>query len=159
MNASSRVEPLKYPADWPEPSRAELFLRWIPIAGWIPAALLERARTEPIADEIYSQLKSRSEGEFEYWQDKLRHRVATAVIDSCVNACCWPNSYFIPDDSFEVMIEGRTGDGCEIDAIFRIEKALAIQLTKSDVRELVNLTLGGAVESLACRLEARGERE
>lgn len=157
MSISPNVEPLKYPDNWPEPSSTELFLRWIPVAGWIPAALLERARTEPIAEALYSQLKGRSEG-FDRWQGELRHRVAMAIIDSCVNACCWPNAYFIPDDSFEVMIEFRTGDGCEMDAIFRIEKAIGIKLSEPDVQELANLTLGGVVENLARRLEARGER-
>jgi hypothetical protein len=158
MIMSSKFEPMKYPDNWPEPSRAEIFLRWIPVAGWIPAALLERARIEPIADALNSQLKGRSEG-FDHWHGELRRRVATAIIDSCVKACCWPNAHFIPDDSFEVMMEGRTGDGCEIDALVRIEKSLGIRLSKPDVQELASLTLGGAVENLARRLEARGERE
>lgn len=153
------MEPLRYPADWPEPTRLELFLRWIPIVGWIPAALLERSRTEPIADDLYAKLKSRNVGSLEYWSDPLRRRVASAIIDSCVEACRWPNAYFMPDDSFEVMIEARTGDGCEWDAIFRIERALGIRFEKGDGLELVSLTLGEVVEVIAKRLLARGEYE
>ena len=147
-------EPLKYPDDWPEPSRLELLLRWIPIAGWIAGGLMERARTEPIAEQLYSQLKARREEHTHRWQDQLRRRIANVLIDSCVEACGWPNSHFTPDDSFGVMIEARTGDGCEWDAMFRIEKSLGIKLTSDEQRSLIELTLGDAVETLASRLEA-----
>jgi hypothetical protein len=158
MKEPSPIQPLRYPLNWPEPSRLELILRWIPILGWIPGGILERARLEPIADKLFLQFNARSVQYPEYWNDNLRKRVAQTLIDSCAQACCWPHSHFLPQDSFGVMIEARTGDGCEMDAVFRIENALGIRLTGPEWRKLAELTLGEVVDVLAMRLKAGGLR-
>ncbi|QDT74571.1 hypothetical protein I41_37680 [Lacipirellula limnantheis] len=158
MNNPSPIQPLRFPLYWPEPSRLELILRCIPIFGWIAAGVLERARLDPIADKLFLQFEARIEQSPEYWSDKLRKRISRALIDSCVKACCWPHSHFIPQDSFGVMIKSRTGNGCEWDAQFRIEKALGIVLTGKEWQKIADLTLDEVVDVLAMRSEAGGLR-
>lgn len=52
------------------------------------------------------------------------------------------------------MMEFRTGDGCEWDAMFRIEKALNMKLDDAEWRKLSELTLQGTVEYLASKVQS-----
>ena len=151
---SSDLEPLLYPDVWPEPSAIELTCRWVPIVGWLVGAVLERRRTGPIERNLYSQFESRPPHAVDYWRDEAQSRVAHVITDSCVQACGWPHSHFIPDDSLGVMLEFRTGDLCELDAIFRIEKALGVKLNNAEWQLLVENTLRDAVDYFLSQSDA-----
>jgi hypothetical protein len=154
MASFPAIEPLLYPAAWPSPSKFELFCRWVPVAGWLVGMVLQHRRIGPIVDELDRQFDSRPPVPVEYWDDELRRHIAHSLIESCVQACGWPHEHFIPSDAFGVMMEWRTGDGCEIDAMFRIEDALQLKLSNAEWKMLCELTLNDTVEYLAKRAQA-----
>lgn len=143
------IEPLRYPENWPVPSRLERLLLWIPIAGWIFGAILEHYRLKPFLTAIHRQFDSRPKKMPKYWDDPERTAIALAIIDSCVQASCWPHSHFMPEDSLGVMIEARTGNGCEWDAQFRIEKALGVKPSDAEWQQLGEMSFGEAVDFFA----------
>ncbi|REJ83997.1 MAG: hypothetical protein DWQ34_16190 [Planctomycetota bacterium] len=126
---------MHYPEGWPEPpGLVEKIGRWIPVVGWIVAAALEYRRLKrPAWDFIDAQMDQRTHVPDSAWDDdEMRIEAANVVVDACVEAIGWDRPYFIPEDPFEIMIELRTGDCCELDAVFRIERAFETRLMHSE---------------------------
>jgi hypothetical protein len=148
MDHRPALTPLQFPNGClPPASRIELALRWVPVVGWIAGAILQHARTVPVESAIRAQLSARPPmPSMDYWQSDAQSEIAAAIADCCVQACSWPHSHFIPSDPFEIMIEWHYGDGTEMDALFRIEKALSVKIDCDLLRTLTAMTFGEVVD-------------
>lgn len=140
--------PLAYPAGWPTPaSRVELLGRWIPVFGWIVSAFLEHRRLAPGERHVMRVLSQRRPTPKSVWGDDPRRAiVAQEIVKQCTDAIGWETPFFIPEDPFEIMIRLRTGDLCEVDAIWRIEKAFSVKFDRDAVGKWIeNQTSFGEV--------------
>ena len=149
MESSTTIQPLRYPEPWPEPSPWEEKSKRLPLIGWQVSALISVSRLRSIEYELERQFATRDPQPPDYWQDETRRQNAEMIIDACIEAIAWPHRHFIPNDNFGVMISIRTGDLCEMDAMFRIEKGLGRRLRNEEWRHLVDLSLGEVVEYLS----------
>ena len=146
--------PLCYPQDWPgPPSDRELSWERVPLVGKYVASYLKHRRMLAIHWEFEEQVSRRGPIPESIWgEDPRRLEAANIVIQQCVDAIGWEHPYFIPDDPFEIVIQLRTGDMCELDAILRIQRAFDVELSvNSDLGRRwyeESMTLGEMVDYL-----------
>ncbi|QDU58591.1 hypothetical protein Pan181_48300 [Aeoliella mucimassa] len=152
MTTSGSIEPLRYPEPWPETSLGEEKWKQVPLVGRYVSVFVAEARLSSVEGDLERQFNLRDPSPVDYWHDDLRRQIAEGIIDACVEAIGWTHSHFVPDDNLGVMISIRTGDLCELDAIFRIEKLLGRRHSKEEWLHLVELTLGEVVELFANEL-------
>lgn len=155
MESAEAVPPLAYPNGWPSPpSKLELIAWRIPVLGWFVAATLENRRIRPGVLAILEQLGRRGEMPDQIWPDARRADIAKRIIKCCTAACSWEHPRFAPYDPFEIMIEWRTGDLCEVEAIMNIEEEFSMKLDDQTVERLTNMTFLEVVEYVIGQLRS-----
>lgn len=140
-------KPLCYPEGCTfTPSRLENWCTWVPIFGWLVAAVLSRSRCYGIESSIEQQLRLRDEIPDEVWPDAEERAIARRIAQISMTEIDWPNDHFIPGDPFEIMVALRTGDLCELSAMVRIEEEFGVDLAQVMFVPGANLTFGEIVK-------------
>lgn len=124
-------------------------LLWI-----IPALLFGRKREARHANKfVEQQLSARAEIPDDIWGETCQADIARTVREQVVAAIAWEHPRFIPQDPFGIMICWQSGDICELDAIWRIQKAFGYASRDKSFlgltyEELSKLTFGEVVDRI-----------
>jgi hypothetical protein len=137
MVQSPEYPPLSYPDGWPAPPSAlERICYWIPIIGWAIAGNLDAIRLGPGVRHVRALLAKRPKVLPDLWKSTEHAEVAATIAAICQEVIGWKTANFIPEDPFEIMIELRTGDLCEVEALMKIDDTFKIKLPFDGVMKM-----------------------
>jgi hypothetical protein len=150
MRTTPDFPPLRYPEGWPQcPSLLERIGLWIPVVGWIVSNQLEKRRLIPGESAILDQLAARPDIPGNVWRDNDQADIANRIIECVTSECEWPHPRFAPNDPFEILIQWRTGDLCEVAALMNIEREFGMSLDDKTIDRVVRMTFGEVVDFIA----------
>ena len=127
-------------------SKFERVCMCIPIVGWMVAGMIEKAKLHPAESAILKQIRDRKAAPRSDWSTPDAKQIADRVARICQEQIGWPNSHFVPDDPFEIMIALRTGDLCEVEAIMALEEEFEIDFEKVEDDFLLKATFRDIVD-------------
>ena len=151
-----RTEPTATPLiDWPHPvpppSRFERVCVFVPLVGWIVAAIMERRRWRPRIRHIERQLVARTHSAASAWRDDPRRAAVARIVSRVIRDLFdWPNAYFLPDDRLDLLMWSCGDAFAPIASAFAIERITGVKLVKLDDRtpDLRDMTLGQLVDHI-----------
>lgn len=149
--ALSQYQPLVKP---PVPeglalSDAGKILANIPFLGWSWEGARWNSRWRPTFERLRKQLNERQPPLPEAWgNDSRRRELAAFIAHEAQDKFGWPNDYFIPEDSFWVMMFPPRDDLCSVEMIMDIEDRLEKSLTEREVVHFGDMKFGQVVDFL-----------
>ncbi|MDB5295914.1 MAG: hypothetical protein JWO31_1897 [Phycisphaerales bacterium] len=151
------VEP---PVACPPPSGVERMLVFVPVLGWLVAAVLEYRRRKPVEDFVGQALSARTATTWAAWgDDPVRLDVAAVVNGALMDEFGWPNMYCLPGDRLALLTWGVGGTlGGELLAfVVSLELRLRVRLMDLDV-DFERDNLGAYVDRAVERVKWRTPR-
>jgi hypothetical protein len=142
MSQCENIQPLKWPVDWANLTTRQRLLLDAPFIG-----VLDRA-----FKGIVVQIQQRPQECPEYWSQfsKREKAVEDAISRIAMEEIGWPNSHFIPDDPFEIIMWDGGDDLATAAALGRLEKELGLKRkSDSEWQNLASHTYGYVVQRLA----------
>ncbi len=115
----------------------ERVLRWVPVAGWLIASMLEQRRFAVAEDKVDRVLRSRAADDVrgEWCTQGYNYQKAYSVAQIIARECRWPNAHFLPGDSMSGILIGDEGQF--LGALEQIEDELLL-LRGTFARRLTN---------------------
>lgn len=126
---------------------------FVPLFGWIIAAVLDARRRRPKVEHIRKQIAARTESAAEAWgEDSEVREIASAVSQAIQQEFGWDNAHYLPQDKLELLMWGMGGGGAEpLFCLIEVERRFGVKLIR-DGSALFKLTLGEFVELIRSRM-------
>jgi hypothetical protein len=141
------TKPLEWPVNWAALTPSQKLLMDFHFVGTLDRSF----------KGIAEQLKHRSEVSRDSWKPfcTKEQTIARVIARIAKEEIGWPNTYFIPDDPFEILLWDAGEDLLTTSALERIESDIGLEGMDDDQwKELASQTFGEVV----CELSARNVR-
>ena len=117
LQAHANSGPDVTPLSWPNGRRpvtplVERVLWFVPILGWVAAAVWYRLRMRPVVADVCRQLLARPPAAEAWGTDPRRTELGLLVSERIADEFGWPDVLFFPDDPLDVL-SCPPGDGLE----------------------------------------------
>lgn len=138
------TKPLEWPVNWATLTPSQKLLMDFPLVGTLDRSF----------KCIAEQLKHRSEVSRDSWKPfcPKEQTIARVIARIAKEEIGWPNTYFIPDDPFEILLWDAGEDLLTTSAVERIESDIGLEGMDDDQwKELASQTFGEVVRELLAR--------
>lgn len=123
---------------------------FVPLLGWVIAAVLGARRRRPRREFIARQIARRHPTTAAWGDDPRRRAVALAVCDTIRVVFDWPNSHFVPDDRLDLLM-WEVSD--RFDELLGHSNCESVTVTLGGFARTPDTTLGQLVDAIVRRPE------